>query len=92
MTVAVLAAAALLAAASVLLLVRLGKGPTLLDRVIVLDAFASVLICALALEAALNRHLDTLPVLVALSLLAFVASVSVAAATRGRDLDERESS
>ena len=92
MTVAVLVGAALLATAGVLLLVRLAKGPTLLDRVVVLDAFASILICALALEAALNRHLDTLPVLVALSLLAFVGSVGVAAATRGRDLDEREPS
>jgi multicomponent Na+:H+ antiporter subunit F len=92
MTIAVLVGAALLAVAGVLLLVRLAKGPTLLDRVVVLDAYASILICALALEAALNRHLDTLPVLVVLSLLAFVGSVAVAVATRGRELDESEPS
>lgn len=88
MTVVVVIGGALLAVASLLLVVRLTLGPTMLDRVIVLDAFASILICALALEAALNRHYDTVPVIVALSLLAFIGSVCVAAATRGSELAE----
>lgn len=92
MTLVVLAGAAMLMVASLLLLVRLYRGPTMLDRVVVLDAYAAILICALALEAALDRHLDTLPVLVGLSLLAFIGSVSIATATRGSELSGEDPS
>lgn len=92
MTIVVLAGGAMLLVAALLLVVRLAKGPTMLDRVIVLDAYASILICALALEAALNRHLDTLPVLVGLSLLAFLGSVAIATATRGSELAGEDAS
>lgn len=92
MTVVVLISGGMLAVAALLHVVRVTEGPTMLDRVVALDALASVLIVALALEMALNRHLDTLPVVVALSLLAFVGSVSVAAATRGSELAEGDPS
>lgn len=92
MTIVVLAGGVMLLVAALLLVVRLAKGPTMLDRVIVLDAYASILICALALEAALNRHLDTLPVLVGLSLLAFLGSVAIATATRGSELAGEDAS
>lgn len=92
MTVVVVIGGAMLAVAALLHIVRITEGPTMLDRAIALDALASVLIVGLALEMALNRHLDTLPVLVALSLLAFVGSVCVAAATRGSELAEGDPS
>jgi multicomponent Na+:H+ antiporter subunit F len=60
-------------------------GPTMLDRVIALDVLAAVLICGLGVEAAVNRHTTTLPVLVVLSLVGFVGSVSMARFTRGSD-------
>ena len=60
-------------------------GPTLLDRAVALDVFVAIGICALALEAALNRHTFTLPILLVLTLLGFVGSVSVARFTRGSD-------
>lgn len=71
-------AGALLAAAAVLVLIRVARGPTMLNRVVALDVLATVVVCAVCVEAALNRHGTLLPVLVVLSLVGFVGSVSVA--------------
>ena len=57
-----------------------------------LDVLIAVMICGLALEAALNRHTTTLPVLVVLSLVGFVGSVSVARFTKGLDDVQAEQS
>jgi multicomponent Na+:H+ antiporter subunit F len=78
MTVVVWIAAAMLGAAAVLVAIRIGKGPTMLNRVVALDVFTSIIVCGLCVEAAYNRHSTTLPVLVVLSLVGFVGSVSVA--------------
>jgi multicomponent Na+:H+ antiporter subunit F len=51
-----------------------------------------VVICGLALEAAVNRHATTLPILGVLSVLGFVGSVSIARFTRGSDDVEAEES
>jgi multicomponent Na+:H+ antiporter subunit F len=87
-TVVLVAGAVLLVCAALLLVVRMTLGPTVLDRVVALEALVSVLICGLALEAAANLHSDTVPVLVCLSLLGFIGSVSVASTTRGSELAE----
>jgi multicomponent Na+:H+ antiporter subunit F len=79
---------ALLGVAGLLLVVRMTAGPTVLDRVVALEALVSVLICGLALEAAVNQHSYTVPALVGLSLLGFIGSVSVASTTRGSELAE----
>ena len=50
----------------------------------------AVLISALALEAAANRHTHTLPILLVLTLLGFVSSVSIARFTKGSDDIEAE--
>ena len=67
-------------------------GSTMLDRVVALDVLVAVMICGLALEAAVHRHTTTLPVLVVLSLLGFVGSVSIARFTPGSDDIEAEES
>ena len=77
---------------ALLLLVRISLGPTMLDRVVALDVLVAVIICGLALEAAVHRHTSTLPVLVVLSLLGFVGSVSVARFSPGSDDVEAEGS
>lgn len=80
---------ALLTVASLLLVGRIAVGPTMLDRIIALDVLVAVLICVIGVEAAVNRHATTLPMLVSLALLGFVGSVSVAALSRGsEDLEE----
>ncbi|HET6561530.1 MAG TPA: monovalent cation/H+ antiporter complex subunit F [Marmoricola sp.] len=89
MTVVLVVCATLLALATLMLLVRITSGPTMLDRVIGFDVLVAVTVCAVGLEAAVNQHSTTLPVLVALALLGFVGSVSVAAFTQGsEDIDE----
>jgi multicomponent Na+:H+ antiporter subunit F len=85
MNVAVALCAGILGVAAVLLLTRISLGPTMLDRVVALDVLVAVVICGLALEAAVNRHTSTLPILVVLSLLGFIGSVSVARFTPGSD-------
>jgi multicomponent Na+:H+ antiporter subunit F len=83
---------AVLGVAALLLVVRISLGPTMLDRVVALDVLVAVVICGLALEAAVNRHSTTLPILVVLSLLGFVGSVSVARFSPGSDDVEAEES
>ncbi|HEY0644858.1 MAG TPA: monovalent cation/H+ antiporter complex subunit F [Nocardioides sp.] len=85
MTAVLLTAVALLTIAGICTVVRMTQGPTLLDRAVAFDVFVAVAICALALEAAHNRHTTTLPILLVLALLGFVGSVSVARFTQGSD-------
>lgn len=92
MTVVLVLCVVILGLAALLLVVRITLGPTMLDRVVALDALVAVVICGLALEAAVHRHTTTLPILGVLSLLGFVGSVSVARFTRGSDDVEAERS
>jgi multicomponent Na+:H+ antiporter subunit F len=85
MTVVLAVCLAALTAAAVLLVVRIALGPTMLDRVIALDVLIATVICALGVEAAVNRHTTTLPVLLVLSLVGFVGSVSMARFSPGSD-------
>ena len=55
---------AILGLAALLLVVRISLGPTMLDRAVALDVLVAVVICGLALEAAVQRHTTTLPILV----------------------------
>jgi multicomponent Na+:H+ antiporter subunit F len=92
MTVVVTLCAAFLTVAALLLVARISLGPTMLDRVVALDVLVAVVICGLALEAAVRRHTTTLPILGVLSLLGFVGSVSIARFTQGSDDVEAEQS
>lgn len=85
MSVVLIVCVVMLTLAALLLVVRITWGPTMLDRVVALDVLIAVLISGLALEAAVNRHSTTLPILVVLSLVGFVGSVSVARFTRPAD-------
>ncbi|MEU6022024.1 monovalent cation/H+ antiporter complex subunit F [Micromonospora sp. NPDC048871] len=76
--VLVLVIAGLLSVTALLALVRLYRGPSLLDRVVAADMLLATMVSAVGAEAALNRHASTLPVLVVLGLLGFVGSVSLA--------------
>jgi multicomponent Na+:H+ antiporter subunit F len=81
----VTAAALMLAVAAVLTVVRMSRGPSSLDRVVAADVLIAVVIAALALEAIINDHSTTLPVLLVLSLLGFAGSVSIARFVADRD-------
>jgi multicomponent Na+:H+ antiporter subunit F len=90
MTAVLLIALAMLFVAAACVVARMTIGPTLLDRAVALDVFVAIGICALAVEAAINRHTNTLPILLVLTLLGFVGSVSVARFTKGSNDIEAE--
>ncbi|MCU0301634.1 MAG: monovalent cation/H+ antiporter complex subunit F [Candidatus Nanopelagicales bacterium] len=77
-TAIALAAGTVLAVSALLALVRVVRGPTIINRIVALDVMVSILISALGVEAAYNRHTTTVPIIVALALVGFVGSVSVA--------------
>jgi multicomponent Na+:H+ antiporter subunit F len=75
----------LLSAAVGLVLARLVRGPTTLDRIVAVDVLLAIVVCTIATEAAYTRDATSLPILVGLSVLGFIGSVSVARfAPRGR--------
>ncbi len=89
--------AVLLTVAAVLVLVRMVLGPTMLDRAISFDVLAAVVLAAIGLHIAATDDAESVPVLLVLTLLAFVGSVSIARfypdsdhtdAEREDDLDE----
>ena len=92
MNTVLVSSVAVLGVAALLLVVRMALGPTMLDRAVAFDVLMAVVICGLALEAAVHRHTTTLPILVVLSLLGFVGSVSIARFTPGSDDVEAERS
>ncbi|HWH01804.1 MAG TPA: monovalent cation/H+ antiporter complex subunit F [Pilimelia sp.] len=84
MTAVAVAVTAVLALAGALTLVRIVRGPSVLDRIVATDVLLAVIVTAIAAEAAYSRDATALPVLVVLSVLGFTGSVSVARfATRG---------
>lgn len=78
MTVVFVLAYVMLGGGALLALARLARGPSLLDRVVATDILLVIISAGLAVYAALRRDPTVVPVLVVVSLLAFVGSVSVA--------------
>lgn len=68
----------LLALSALLSLIRITRGPSVLDRVIASDVLVSIVVCALGAYAALTDAWTTLPLLISLSLVGFMGSVAVA--------------
>ena len=74
--------AAMLFIAAVLVLYRVEKGPTTLDRMVSVDVMTSILLGALALLAAVTRRSDLLAVFVVVSVVGFLGSVAISRAAR----------
>jgi multicomponent Na+:H+ antiporter subunit F len=88
MTIVLVLAGILLTAAAFLLLFRMTKGPTILDRSVALDVLVAVTVCAIGLDIAHTGVTHALPVLVVLSGCGFVGAVSVARyASRSDDVE-----
>ncbi len=90
MIVLVGTAAGVLTVAAVLVLVRMTLGPTMLDRALSFDVLVAVAICAVAVDAALRRTTENLPLLLVATLLGFVGSIAIARFTPGSDDVEDE--
>lgn len=71
-------ATVLLAGAALLAVVRLERGPSMLDRTVAFDVLTTALVGAIAVEAAFSRRTESVPILVVLSMVGFVGSVAIA--------------
>ncbi|QAY72940.1 sodium:proton antiporter [Agromyces protaetiae] len=57
---------------------RIIRGPSILDRALATDVLLAIAMCGLGAEMAINRHTDTLVVLLVLAMFAVVGSISIA--------------
>ena len=91
MNAVALVALAMLAVAAVIVLVRIARGPSNLDRIVASDILVVVVIAGVALESVRQRTATYLPLLMVLGLVAFVGGVAV---TRflSRDRDDADPS
>ncbi|MEN4475361.1 monovalent cation/H+ antiporter complex subunit F [Mycolicibacterium cosmeticum] len=71
-------AAVMLSTAAAVTMYRLLAGPSTLDRLVALDTFVAVSMCAIGTWAAFSRDTTVTYSLTALALISFVGSVSVA--------------
>jgi len=78
MNVVLVLVAGMLSVAAALVVVRLLRGPSVLDRVVATDTLLAIAVCGLAALAAFTGDSTAVPVLVVVSLLGFVGSASVA--------------
>lgn len=83
--VIIVVAVVFLCGAAVMTLFRMARGPSTLDRVVAADVIIAVVIAALAMEAGLNHHTTTIPIMLVLSLLGFAGSLSMARFVADRD-------
>ena len=78
MEIVLTATAVILSLAAAGAIVRIAVGPSLLDRVLASDVLLAIIGAALCIDMAVNRHLNNLMLLVALSIIGFIGSVTVA--------------
>jgi multicomponent Na+:H+ antiporter subunit F len=73
-----LAAGVMFGVGAIAAIVRVVRGPSILDRALATDVLLAIAMCALGAEMAINRHTDTLIVLLVLALFAIVGSIAIA--------------
>jgi multicomponent Na+:H+ antiporter subunit F len=83
--VLMIAAVVLVVVAGALLLVRISRGPSMLDRAIALDVLAAVIIAGLGAKSAFARDAFYFPIMLVLAFLGFTGSVGIARFIAVRD-------
>lgn len=68
----------ILVAAALVVVVRISRGPTALDRVVAADVLVAIVLAALATEQIATRDSTGLPVLLVVSLVGFTGAVAMA--------------
>ncbi|MDT0446974.1 MULTISPECIES: monovalent cation/H+ antiporter complex subunit F [unclassified Streptomyces] len=68
----------MLSVSALLTLVRLVRGPSVLDRIVSLDVLVTLIVSALAVHVAANDAGRSVPLLLVLALLGFIGSVTAA--------------
>lgn len=83
--VLIAAIAVVFAAAALLAIIRMIKGPSILDRAIASDVLLSEVLCILGAEAVINKHMYTLPIMLMISATGILGTVAVARFVARRD-------
>ncbi len=81
-------AGALLAAGAIAAVIRIVRGPTLMDRMIASDVLLTTLVLAIGIEMIVNAHTDTVLVMLAIAAVAAFATVAVARTVSKQDRRE----
>ncbi|MEE1735834.1 monovalent cation/H+ antiporter complex subunit F [Streptomyces sp. BE147] len=86
-----IAAVVMVVVAGALLLIRIWRGPSMLDRAIALDVCAALIIAGLGAKSAFARDSFYFPIMLVLAFLGFTGSVGIARfiAVRDRPLARR---
>nr|WP_203607188.1 monovalent cation/H+ antiporter complex subunit F [Streptomyces sp. SID11385] len=75
----------MVALAGALLLVRIWRGPSMLDRAVALDVVAALITAGIGVKAAWDRDPFYIPVMLVLAFLGFTGSVGIARFIAVRD-------
>lgn len=78
MSVVLVITLTLLCVAGLLTVIRLLRGPSVLDRVVAMDTLLSVVTCGLATAAGFALYYIDVPVVVVVSLMGFIGTATVA--------------
>jgi multicomponent Na+:H+ antiporter subunit F len=77
--------AVVFAAAAAIALVRLVRGPSILDRAVASDVLLTEVMCLIGAEMVINRHTDTLPIMLIIAAVGVFGTVAVARFVARRD-------
>lgn len=93
-TVALVLVILFLTVGAIMAVVRIVRGPTILDRMVASDVLLSALILTAGADMVLRGHTDNIPLMVAIAATAVLASIVVARfvkrrADSGKDVDSQ---
>ena len=71
--------------AAVLTLIRIVRGPSILDRAVASDVLLTEVMCVIGAEMAINGHTRNIPVLLIIAAIGVFGSISVARFVARRD-------
>ena len=78
LSVATVAAGIMFGIGAIAAVIRIIRGPSILDRALATDVLLAIAICALGAEMAINKHTDTLVVMLVLAMFDIVGSIAIA--------------
>ncbi len=72
-------------AAAILCMIRIVRGPSILDRAVASDVLLTEVMCVLGAEMAINGHTRNIPVLLIIAAVGVFGSISIARYVARRD-------
>jgi len=85
MNILLLAIMVVFGVAAILALIRIVRGPSILDRAVASDVLLTEVMCVLGAEMAINGHTRNIPVLLIIAAIGVFGSIAVARFVARRD-------